>query len=152
MGKISIVGVLRLRAKSAVSRDRSVRRYAQDDDFVGVLKNKHPKQVSAHGMKSWATVSRPCGTCMRAGHHPAGRPPAGRQRRCETLRKGAHAASSSAALDEESFSRRIPPRGPYRRLCARPVGKRRGRRQRQGHRRQSAWLRRSRWNLPGATG
>jgi hypothetical protein len=49
MGKISIVGVLRLRAKSAVSRDRSVRRYAQDDDFVGVLKNKHPQQVSAYG-------------------------------------------------------------------------------------------------------
>ena len=59
MGKISIVGVLRLRAKSAVSRDRSVRRYAQDDDFVGVLKNKHPKQVSAYGISSWVTISRP---------------------------------------------------------------------------------------------
>jgi hypothetical protein len=37
MGKISTVGVLRLRATSAVSRDKSVRRSAQDDDFVGVL-------------------------------------------------------------------------------------------------------------------
>jgi hypothetical protein len=37
MGKISTAGVLRLRATSAVSRDRSVRRSAQDDDFVGVL-------------------------------------------------------------------------------------------------------------------
>jgi len=36
--QISILGVLRLRATSAVSRDRSVRRSAQDDDFVGGLK------------------------------------------------------------------------------------------------------------------
>jgi hypothetical protein len=36
MGKISTAGVLRLRATSAVSRDKSVRRSAQDDDFVGV--------------------------------------------------------------------------------------------------------------------
>src|ERR1700733_986064 len=34
MGEISTVGVLRLRATSAVSRDKSVRRSAQDDDFV----------------------------------------------------------------------------------------------------------------------
>ena len=64
MGKISIVGVLRLRAKSAVSRDRSVRRCAQDDDFVGVLTNKHPKQVSAYGTASWANFSRPYGTLV----------------------------------------------------------------------------------------
>jgi hypothetical protein len=37
MGKIRIAEVLRLRATSAVSRDKSVRRSAQDDDFVGVL-------------------------------------------------------------------------------------------------------------------
>jgi hypothetical protein len=37
MGKISTAEVLRLRAESAVSRDKSVRRSAQDDDFVGVL-------------------------------------------------------------------------------------------------------------------
>ena len=36
MGKISIAEVLRLRATSAVSRDKSVRRSAQDDDSVGV--------------------------------------------------------------------------------------------------------------------
>jgi hypothetical protein len=35
--KMSTAGVLRLRATSAVSRDKSVRRSAQDDDFVGVL-------------------------------------------------------------------------------------------------------------------
>ena len=35
MGKLSPAGVLRLRATSAVSRDPSVRRSAQDDDFVG---------------------------------------------------------------------------------------------------------------------
>ena len=36
MGKISTAEVLRLRATSAVTRDQSVRRFAQDDDFVGV--------------------------------------------------------------------------------------------------------------------
>ena len=35
-GKISTAEVLRPRATSAVSRDKSVRRYAQDDDSVGV--------------------------------------------------------------------------------------------------------------------
>jgi hypothetical protein len=38
MGKISTAGVLRLRATSAVSHDKSVRRSAQDDGFVGVLR------------------------------------------------------------------------------------------------------------------
>jgi len=33
---ISTAEVLRLRATSTVSRDKSVRRSAQDDDFVGV--------------------------------------------------------------------------------------------------------------------
>ena len=37
MGKLSTAEVLRLRATSAVSRDPSVRRSAQDDDFVGGL-------------------------------------------------------------------------------------------------------------------
>jgi hypothetical protein len=37
MGKISNAEVLRLRATSAVSRDKSVRRSAQDDGFVGGL-------------------------------------------------------------------------------------------------------------------
>jgi hypothetical protein len=37
MGKLSAAEVLRLRATSALSRDKSVRRSAQDDDFVGVL-------------------------------------------------------------------------------------------------------------------
>jgi hypothetical protein len=38
--------VLRLRATSAVTRDKSVRRSAQDDEFVGGHE-KHPKQISA---------------------------------------------------------------------------------------------------------
>src|ERR1700722_13893589 len=37
MGKISPAEVLRLRAPSALSRYKSVRRSAQDDGFVGVL-------------------------------------------------------------------------------------------------------------------
>jgi hypothetical protein len=35
MGKASVAEVLRLRATSAVSRDQSVRRFAQDDNSVG---------------------------------------------------------------------------------------------------------------------
>jgi hypothetical protein len=33
----AVRGVLRLRATSAMSRDKSVRRFAQDDDLVGIL-------------------------------------------------------------------------------------------------------------------
>jgi hypothetical protein len=43
-GKLSTAEVLRLRAPSAVSPDPSVRRSAQDDDFVGVWKKKHPNK------------------------------------------------------------------------------------------------------------
>ena len=42
MGRTSSPGVLRLRAPSTVSRDKSVRRFAQDDDFVGALEKKIP--------------------------------------------------------------------------------------------------------------
>ena len=42
IGRISNPGVLRLRARSAVSFDKFVRRFAQDDDFVGVLKKSIP--------------------------------------------------------------------------------------------------------------
>jgi hypothetical protein len=56
-----------------VSRDKSVRRSAQDDDFVGVGDAKDQrlpgfllsaKQVSAHGTTSWAKFSRPFGTLV----------------------------------------------------------------------------------------
>jgi hypothetical protein len=40
--KIRTAGVLRLRATSAVSRDKSVTRSAQDDGFVGVLTKNIP--------------------------------------------------------------------------------------------------------------
>ena len=49
MGKISTLGVLRLRATSAVARDKSVRRCAQDDDFVGVLKKNIPNKLALMG-------------------------------------------------------------------------------------------------------
>jgi hypothetical protein len=42
MGKISTAEVLRLRAPSAVSRDKSVRRSAQDDVFVVSWRCKKP--------------------------------------------------------------------------------------------------------------
>ena len=42
MGKISVVGVLRLRAPNAVSRKKSVRRSAQDDDFAASWRGKKP--------------------------------------------------------------------------------------------------------------
>jgi hypothetical protein len=41
-GLSSTAGVLRLRATSAVSRDQSVRRFAQDDDSVGELTERRP--------------------------------------------------------------------------------------------------------------
>jgi hypothetical protein len=45
---------------SVVSRDKSVRRFAQDDDFVGVLKKNIPN--SAYVTASWAKVRPPFGT------------------------------------------------------------------------------------------
>jgi hypothetical protein len=42
MGKISTAEVLRLRAPKAVSRDKSARRIAQDDDSVGKLTERGP--------------------------------------------------------------------------------------------------------------
>jgi hypothetical protein len=45
MGKVRTAEVLRLRAASAVSRDKSVRRSAQDDDFVGGAVFKKRKGV-----------------------------------------------------------------------------------------------------------
>ena len=51
MGKISIAEVLRLRATSAVSRDNSVRRFAQDDDFVGVLTKNILNELALMGLR-----------------------------------------------------------------------------------------------------
>jgi hypothetical protein len=45
MGKIKAAGVLRLRAPSAVSYDQSLRRFAQDDGFVGGLKKYIPNKL-----------------------------------------------------------------------------------------------------------
>jgi hypothetical protein len=45
MGKVRTAEVLRLRAASAVSSDKSVRRSAQDDDFVGGAVFKKRKGV-----------------------------------------------------------------------------------------------------------
>jgi hypothetical protein len=50
MGKISTAEVLRLRAESAVSRDKSVRRSAQDDDFVRVLTKNTPNELALMGV------------------------------------------------------------------------------------------------------
>jgi len=46
LGEISTLGVLRLRAISTGSRDKSVRRSAQDDVFVGVLKKNIPNKLA----------------------------------------------------------------------------------------------------------
>ena len=51
MGKISTAEVLRLRATSAVSRDKSVRRSAQDDDFVGVLTKNTLNKLALMGLR-----------------------------------------------------------------------------------------------------
>jgi hypothetical protein len=51
---------LRLRATSAVSRDPSVRRSAQDDDFVGVLKIK-PEVICPMGLEKQTSWLKPSG-------------------------------------------------------------------------------------------
>jgi len=51
MGRISIAGVLRLRATSAVSRDKSVRRSPQDDDFVGILTKNILNKLALMGLR-----------------------------------------------------------------------------------------------------
>jgi len=51
MGKIITLGVLRLRATKRCSRDESVRRSAQDDDFVGVLKKNIPYKLVLMGLR-----------------------------------------------------------------------------------------------------
>jgi hypothetical protein len=69
MGKMSTAEVLRLRATSAVSRDKSERRSAQDDDSVGCIDEKHPKQVSAYGTPLWLIFSCPRGTFSEGPSH-----------------------------------------------------------------------------------
>jgi hypothetical protein len=51
MGKLSTAGVLRLRATSAVSRDKSVRRSAQDDVFVGILTKNILNKLALMGLR-----------------------------------------------------------------------------------------------------
>jgi hypothetical protein len=57
MGKINTVGVLRLRAKSAIARDKSVRRSAQDDDFLEGIE-KHLVKSKKHGKIEKVTSSQ----------------------------------------------------------------------------------------------
>jgi hypothetical protein len=57
MGKISTAGVLRLRAIKPSVYDRSAKRFAQDDDFVGVLKEHIPNKLALMGL---------CPDCMTA--------------------------------------------------------------------------------------
>jgi hypothetical protein len=58
MGNISTVGVLRLRAIKPSSPDNFVRRFAQDDVFVGAsAKNIPPVQVVAVLCKQMASKS-----------------------------------------------------------------------------------------------
>ena len=65
MGKLSTAEVLRLRATSAVSPDPSVRRSAQDDDFVGrlALMGRSPGLSSARlvqiGFFKWPILAAP---------------------------------------------------------------------------------------------
>jgi hypothetical protein len=54
MVKISTLGVLRLRATSAVSRDRSERRSAQDDAFLEVEKHLVGSKNTGRSKKSQA--------------------------------------------------------------------------------------------------
>jgi hypothetical protein len=51
MGKICSAGVLRLRATSAVSRDKSVKRCAQDDNFVGIMTKNILNKLALLGLR-----------------------------------------------------------------------------------------------------
>jgi hypothetical protein len=61
MGKLSIFGVLRLRATKRCSRDKSVRRSAQDDDFLGVFEEKHPHKLALMGRSPGLSSAVPTG-------------------------------------------------------------------------------------------
>ena len=61
MGKISTVGVLRLRAIKRMLRDTSVRRSAQDEDFVGVLTKKIPNKLALMGLRPGLLSDVPSG-------------------------------------------------------------------------------------------
>jgi hypothetical protein len=52
MGTISTAGVLRLRAISVVTHDKSVRRSAQDDDFVGVSMKNTLNKLALMGLRA----------------------------------------------------------------------------------------------------
>src|SRR5450755_90765 len=70
MAKLSTAEVLRLRATSAVARDRSVKRFAQDDGFAGVLMKNIPIRLTLMGLASWAKFSRPFGLILQSvGSH-----------------------------------------------------------------------------------
>jgi hypothetical protein len=71
MGTISTAGVLRLRATSAVSPDKSVRRYAQDDDFVGIWTKTILNKLALMGLRPGLKFSRPSGTRFRNGRSHA---------------------------------------------------------------------------------
>jgi hypothetical protein len=47
---------------SAVSPDKSVRRFAQDDGFVGTLTKSTPWRLTLTRLTFWGILSRPCGT------------------------------------------------------------------------------------------
>src|SRR5882757_6703174 len=47
-------------APSAVPRDKSVRRFAQDDDFVGGLKKNTPNRLTLVGLRPGQARLKPC--------------------------------------------------------------------------------------------
>ena len=68
MGKASTAGVLRLRATSAMTHDKSPRRSAQDDDFVGVSTKNTLNKLALYGTRKplLAIFTRPhCETALR---------------------------------------------------------------------------------------
>src|ERR1700722_8148275 len=67
MAKLSTAEVLRLRAPSAVSRDQSVRRSAQDDDSVGSLTENILNKWALMGLTFWALPCRPYGSRLGEG-------------------------------------------------------------------------------------
>jgi len=116
MGKISILGVLRLRATSAVSRDKSVRRSAQDDGFVGMSTKNILNKLALMGLRpglssavlkgSGAPISLQLLFCVNFSSAMAKKPAAGTRTRGYRLPdcwKIAETAKLQGNLTDERF-------------------------------------------------
>jgi hypothetical protein len=79
IGKIGVAGVLRLRATRDVSCDKSVRRSAQDDGFVGIL----TKFLGNSPLAGWASFRKPVLQALRTASRALSEEQLGILQNCE---------------------------------------------------------------------